>query len=50
MNVTCRIWGLGKRPPYSRIFPEAPPILNKKCGYYFWDRWDKKIVKYGWDL
>lgn len=49
-DAVCRIHGLGKREQWERDWPEAPPILHKKCGYYFWDRWDKKIVKYGQDL
>jgi len=29
-----------------RLFPEAPPILNNDCGYYFLDTWENnKIVK-----
>jgi len=39
------------RPPRCVVFPEAPPILNEKCGYYFLDLWDKnRKVKSGGDL
>jgi hypothetical protein len=40
-----------ERPPRCVVFPEAPPILNPKCGYYFLDLWDNnRKVKFGSDL
>jgi hypothetical protein len=37
--------GEDKRELKCKLFPEAPPILNEKCGYYFIDLWeDNKIV------
>jgi len=37
--ATCSIHN-GDRPVRCGLFPEMPPILNPKCGYYFVDRWD----------
>ena len=35
-----------KRPPKCEWFPEAPPIIFEKCGYYFMDTWeDNKFMK-----
>lgn len=29
-----------------RTFPQAPPILNDKCGYHFLDTWeDDRVVR-----
>lgn len=39
------------RPQACKLFPQAPPILTEKCGFYFLDTWENnKIVKYGKDL
>ena len=52
-NESCE-WFIGdrcnhykKRPPKCQNYPSAPPIIHKRCGYYFWDRWENKIVKPG---
>lgn len=45
----CTIYN--NRPNRCRVFPEAPPILNENCGYYFVDTWENnKVVKLGKDL
>lgn len=47
--AVCTIYG--NHPGECKRFPQAPPILNEKCGYYFLDTWENnKIVKYGKDL
>lgn len=39
------------RPEKCKNFPQAPPILNPDCGYYFLDRWENdRVVKFGRDL
>lgn len=39
------------RPGECERFPQAPPILTEKCGFYFLDAWENnKKVKYGKDL
>jgi len=39
------------RPDRCRVFPEAPPILHKECGFYFLDTYENnQIVKFGKDL
>ena len=41
----------GDHPGECQRFPQAPPILHERCGYYFEDTWEKnKIVKFGKDL
>ena len=43
--ATCLIHDK-ERPPKCEWFPEAPPIIFEKCGYYFLDTWeDNRIVK-----
>jgi len=43
--ATCLIYDK-ERPARCGLFPEMPPILFEKCGYYFLDIWeDNKIVK-----
>jgi len=32
------------RPRTCKEFPEMPPILTDKCGYYFVDLWERKIL------
>lgn len=45
----CKIYE--DRPERCRLFPQAPPILISKCGYYFLDTWENnKVVKLGRDL
>lgn len=47
----CGIYYSPDRPEKCRNFPQAPPILNPGCGYYFLDRWENdKVVKFGRDL
>ena len=47
----CLIYDVPDRPEKCKNFPQAPPILNPKCGYYFLDRWENdKVVKFGRDL
>lgn len=47
----CGIFGSSERPAKCINFPQAPPILNEKCGFYFLDTWENnKIVKFGRDL
>jgi len=42
--ATCMIHDK-ERPPKCEWFPEAPPIIFGKCGYYFLDTWeDNRIV------
>ena len=36
----CTIYG--NHPPACKSFPDAPPILTDKCGYYFIDTWTGK--------
>lgn len=43
----CMIYGEKERPLRCRLFPEMPPILNDKCGYAFWDRWEKRMLGVG---
>jgi TPP-dependent indolepyruvate ferredoxin oxidoreductase alpha subunit len=48
-KAVCTIYET--RPQRCVVFPEAPPILHKGCGFWFLDTWeDNKKVKYGWDL
>jgi len=37
---TCLLFNSPDRPQKCGLFPSAPPILHKGCGYYFIDRWD----------
>jgi hypothetical protein len=47
--AVCSIYG--EHPGECQRFPQAPPILNPKCGYYFLDTWEEnKMVKFGADL
>lgn len=40
--------GVEIRPPKCENFPQAPPILNPRCGFHFVDVWeDLRIVKCG---
>jgi len=40
----CKIYK--DRFNHCRWFPQAPPILIEKCGYYFLDTWENnRIVK-----
>lgn len=49
--ATCLIFGDPVRPNKCVWFPQAPPILNEKCGFYFLDTWDNnRKVKFGWEL
>lgn len=42
--ATCKIYG--NHPESCKLFPESPPILTEKCGYYFIDTWNNnKILK-----
>jgi hypothetical protein len=48
-KALCGIYG--EHPDECKNFPQAPPILNPKCGYYFLDTWEgNKPVKFGRDL
>lgn len=47
----CEKFHSKDRPSKCAPFPQAPPLLNPDCGYYFLDRWDNdRIVKLGKDL
>lgn len=39
----CKIYG--DHPSACKSFPDAPPILTDKCGYYFIDQWSNKRLK-----
>lgn len=48
-SAVCAIYG--EHPDACKLFPQAPPILTEKCGFYFLDTWEEnKTVKYGKDL
>lgn len=34
------------RPMKCKLFPQCPPIIFKKCGYYFIDKVDNKKLGY----
>ena len=38
--AVCKIYGY--HPKACKSFPDAPPILTNKCGYYFVDKWTNK--------
>jgi len=44
--ATCKIHD-GERPPRCEWFPEDPPIVFEKCGYYFLDTWKEDRVVRG---
>ena len=49
--ANCKIFGKPERPEKCVNFPQAPPLLNPKCGYYFLDTWENnRKVKMGGDL
>jgi len=35
------------KPEKCVLFPANPPIVFKKCSYYFWDTWEKREIKTG---
>jgi len=39
-KTTCKIFGSTDRLLKCSLFPELPPILFEKCGYYFLDKWE----------
>jgi hypothetical protein len=41
------ITGKEGRPSKCPSYPQAPPIIYKSCGYYFYDTWNNKIVRPG---
>jgi hypothetical protein len=44
--ATCKIFNSSERPLRCKWFPQAPPILIEKCGYYFIDTWENnRVVK-----
>lgn len=45
-KYTCTIFNEPKkRFVRCKMYPDAPPILHKECGYWFIDTWeDNKIV------
>lgn len=44
--ATCLIHDDPDRPLKCKLWPEAPPICNPDCGFYFLDTWDNnKVVK-----
>jgi hypothetical protein len=45
--ATCLIHNSKYRPKKCKFFPQAPPILFKTCGYYFYDIAEDKIIKAG---
>ena len=40
--AVCKVYG--EHPQACKSFPEAPPILTGKCGYYFIDTWIGKTL------
>lgn len=51
MKAHCLIAKSPERPQRCKLFPQAPPLLNEDCGYFFLDRWEgKRRVKIGRDL
>ena len=45
-GATCAIVDSPDRPLKCRLFPAAPPIVFRGCGYFFLDRWDdNRIVR-----
>ena len=43
-TATCKIYGDPSRPEKCELFPEMPPILNPRCGYWFVDKWSNDKV------
>ena len=43
-TAICKIYNDPDRPEKCKLFPEMPPILNPRCGYWFVDRWDNDRV------
>lgn len=44
--ANCKIYESPDRPMDCGLFPEAPPIMFKDCGFYFLDTWeDNRIVR-----
>jgi len=41
--ATCLIHDQ-ERPSKCTLFPENPPIIFKKCGYYFLDTWENNRI------
>jgi len=41
----CKIYKESNRPQKCKDFPANPPIIIETCGYYFYDRIEKKILK-----
>ena len=45
-KASCLIHEKGK-PEKCLLFPELPPIAFPRCGFYFYDKWESRIVKPG---
>lgn len=41
--AVCAIYG--NHPDACKSFPDNPPILTDRCGYYFIDTWTGKKLK-----
>ena len=42
--ATCKIHDSPDKPSDCELFPEAPPIMIKGCGYYFLDIWENNRI------
>ncbi len=41
---TGRCAGYGGRPWGCAVFPEAPPIVFRRCSYRFIDKWEGRLI------
>ena len=46
-KATCLVFDKPERRSYCKDWPEAPPIIYKTCGYYFFDKADKREIRFG---
>lgn len=44
-NNRCLIFGMPSRFDKCTSHPQAPPIMIKTCGYYFYDTWENRDVR-----
>lgn len=42
--ANCKIHNSPDRPNKCIWFPQAPPIIFKRCGYYFEDTWENNRI------
>lgn len=45
-KATCLAFNKPERRSYCKDWPEAPPIVYKSCGYYFYDKIEDKELHY----